>query len=645
MTQLSLLGGSAVSGVLLDGLNGAQKRAVTTVSGPVLVVAAPGSGKTTVLTRRIAYMLETGIAPEAIVAVTFTKKAATEMAARVAKAAGGKAVTERLLIGTFHSICLKILEGNYRVLGYPGDKPHLVMPSTQRAIFDILVREQSAADVRFDDLALFISRAKSMLVYPEAIKRHSADPAEVRYAQLYQAYQARLVKQNLIDFDDQINLSVRLLQSVPAIAAEWQQRLTHVLVDEYQDTNRAQYELLRLLAAPQNNLFAVGDDAQGIYGFRAADLNNILDFKKDYAGTTEILLETNYRSTPQIVDLANRLITHNSGRIDKTIRAHKPGSAQSVLVSQFADNFAEAEAIADRITEHIRSGILPDEIAILFRTHAQSMPYMDALASRNIPFTVKKSSNFYEQAEIAETLSYMRLAMRSRHPLAELALEKLLGKLGLAREAMVILKAAAESQQTDLLSACYQVDQIPLPTLAQKGLIKHVLGMINGWQRFNGPIEQLYLTIITQTQYKSQLEKKKDQANAQRLDALSAMHAQIKRWNPNSIRDLFDRIQAATQPRKSDKRTGAVHLLTIHAAKGLEWDAVFVTGLEEGLLPYQIALDDGDLAEERRLAYVAITRARASLNLSYGRVRTRFGQNKDVTPSRFLHEMTTPTNP
>jgi DNA helicase-2/ATP-dependent DNA helicase PcrA len=640
MTQLSLLAGTAAN-PLLQGLNEAQRLAVQTLDGPILVVAAPGSGKTTVLTNRVAHMLQSGIQPEAIMAVTFTKKAATEMQERIAKKVGGKALAERIMIGTFHSICLKLLDGKYKLLGYPTEKqPHLVTPGVQRAIFDLLIRENKMEDVRFDDLAAFISRAKSMLVFPAAIKRQSADPAEVRYAHLYGEYQKRLEKQNLIDFDDQLCLAVRLLAEHPEVAKEVRARYTHILVDEYQDTNRAQYELLRLLAAPRNNIFAVGDDAQGIYGFRAADLNNILNFKKDYPGTKDILLETNYRSTPQIVALANNLITHNAARLDKTIRAANAGDAKSVLITQFPDNFAEADQIAERILEHMRLGIIPDEIAILYRTHAQAMPFMDALGSREIPFTVKKSDSFYERVEIAETLSYMRLAQRGRHPLTELALEKLLGKLGLAREALAMLKVEAERQQTDLMSICYQVETVPLPTLAQKGLVKHVLAMIRGWQNWQGPVADLYKAVLDQTHYRQKLEKKKGEDNSQKMDCLGAMYEQIKRWEPKDVRELFQRIEQASKPPKKDKKTGAVQLLTIHGSKGLEWDAVFVVGLEEGVLPYQVALDEGDLAEERRLCYVAITRARKFLQLSYGRERSTFGKAKDATPSRFMNEMT-----
>jgi DNA helicase-2/ATP-dependent DNA helicase PcrA len=640
MSQLSLLATHAGANPLLANLNPEQREAVTRLDGAVLVVAAPGSGKTTVLTNRIAYMLQQGIAPEAIMAVTFTKKAAMEMAERVAKAVGSKAIAERLTIGTFHSICLRLLDGRYELLGFaPGRPPALVTPAVQRTLFELLAREHTMTDIKWDQLAMFISRAKCMLVGADAIKRHSADPDEVRYAHLYGAYQRRLVRQHLMDFDDQIGLAVRLLEEQPAIAQEVRDRFTHLLVDEYQDTNRAQYELLRLLAQPRNNLFAVGDDAQGIYGFRAADLNNILNFRKDYAGTTQLFLETNYRSTPQIVTLANQLIAHNAGRIEKTIKAARPSIADSVHIAQFADNFAEAEEVADRIAAHIKGGIIPDEIAILLRTHAQGMPLLDALSQREIPFTVKKSGSFYEQAEVAETLAYMRLTLRGRHPLADLAVEKLLTKLGLAREALAMLKVEAERQQTDLISVCHQVDEIPLPTLAQKGLVKHVLAMMHGWQKFQGSVADLYYQVISQTQYKAKLEKGKGQGDAQKLDCLAAMHAQIKRWEPKSVRDLFQRIESATQPPKGNKRTGAVQILTIHASKGLEWDAVFVVGVEEGTLPYQTAIDDGDLAEERRLCYVAITRARKHLHLSYGRERQRFGSAKDVTPSRFLNEM------
>ncbi|MDB5099482.1 MAG: pcrA [Cyanobacteria bacterium RYN_339] len=640
MTQLSLLAGTAAN-PLLHGLNEAQRLAVQTIDGPVLVVAAPGSGKTTVLTNRVAHMLQSGIAPERVMAVTFTKKAATEMQDRIAKKVGGKALAEKITIGTFHSICLRLLDGHYKLLGYPTEKqPHLVMPGVQRAIFELLLRENHMEDVRFDDLAAFISRAKSMLVFPAAIKRQSADPAEVRYAHLYGAYQSRLEKQNLIDFDDQLCLAVRLLAEQPAIAADVRKRYTHILVDEYQDTNRAQYELLKLLASPRNNLFAVGDDAQGIYGFRAADLNNILNFKKDYQGTKDILLETNYRSTPQIVALANNLISHNSHQIDKTIRAANASDPKSVLTVQFQDNFAEADQIGERILEHIRNGVNPEEIANLYRTHAQAIPFMDALSTREIPFTVKKSDSFYERLEIAETLAYMRLAQRGRHPLVELALEKLLGKLGLAREALAMLKVEAERQETDLMSVCWQVDQVPLPTLAQKGLVKHVLNMIRGWQNWQGPIADLYKAVLDQTHYRQKLEKKKGEDNSQKMDCLGAMYEQIKRWEPKDVRELFQRIDQATKPHKKDKRTGAVQLLTIHGSKGLEWDAVFVIGLEEGVLPYQVALDEGELAEERRLCYVAITRARKHLQLSYGRERSTFGKAKDATPSRFMNEMT-----
>lgn len=638
MSQLSLLTGAA--NPLLAGLNPEQAQAVTALDGALLVVAAPGSGKTTVLTARIAHMVQSGIAPEAIMAVTFTKKAADEMASRVAKRVGKKELAERMTIGTFHAICLKLLEGRYRRLGFTIDKPKLVLPADQRTLFDLLIREHAMPDVKYEELASFISRAKSMLVMPQAITKHSSDPDEVRYAKLYGAYQNRLKRQNMYDFDDIINLVVRLLETDAEARSEIQGRYTHVLVDEYQDTNRAQYVLLKLLAAPQNNIFAVGDDAQGIYGFRAADLNNILNFKKDYAGARTLLLETNYRSTPQIVSLANALIAHNAGQLDKTIRAHRGSDPASVSTVQYPDNFAEAEDIAERILLHMKAGVVPDEVAILYRTHGQAAPLMDALAQREIPFVVKKSDNFYEKPDIAETLSYLRLAKRGRHPKADLALEKLMTRLGLAREAIKTLHVEAERQGTDLLSVCYQVDDVPLPTLAQKGFVKHVLAMIGGWQRFQGPVHELYLQIINQTQYRARLEKKKkSEENAQKLDSLAAMYEQLKRWNCASVQDVFNRIDLASQPKKGDRKTGSVQLLTIHASKGLEWDAVFVTGLEEGVLPYQIALDEGDLAEERRLCYVAITRARKHLHLSYGRERSHFGKSKDVTPSRFLGEM------
>ncbi len=632
MSQLSLIS------PLLQGLNPEQEAAVTTINGPVLVIAAPGSGKTTVLTRRLAYLLENGVRPEQILAVTFTKKAATEMMQRVAKQIGSKDIAQRLTVATFNSLGLKLLEGNYRRLGFTVDKPHLLLETTQRSLFDVLLREHDAMDIKYEDLGAYISLAKATLADPRQVRRISADENDMRMADLYKAYQARLLQQNLIDFDDQIRLSVDLLLNDAAVRAKVQAQYTHVLVDEYQDTNKAQYTLLRLLAAPQNNLFAVGDDAQGIYGFRAADIDNILSFSRDYADARQIFLETNYRSTPGIVKLANNLIGFNAKQIAKTIKAARSKDGQRIRNLKVLDQFAEANEVVESIKVLLEEGTSPDEIAILYRTHAQSMTIITALNEAEIPFVVKKSKSFYDQAEIQDVLNYLRLATPKPHPLTEVAFESLIRRLGVSKDALSILKVEAERQGGSLWAAAMLVDRLPLQSLQQRNMLVHCVRMVQSWRHFRGPVAELVLKILADTKYRESLTGKRGEQARQKLDCLSTFHEQIVRWNPKGLYDLFNIIDQQMRPKKA-KKSEAVQLLTIHSSKGLEWDAVFVIGLEEATLPYQVAIDEGNLAEERRLCYVAITRARRFLQLSHCHERTNFGQKKSVVPSRFIDEM------
>ncbi|MBU6430441.1 MAG: UvrD-helicase domain-containing protein, partial [Cyanobacteria bacterium REEB65] len=362
---------------LLDGLNAEQCLAVSEIQGPLLVIAAPGSGKTLVLTRRIAYLVHQGVAPEQILAVTFTRKAAGEMAQRLQALLRDKHLVGRITIATYNSLGGKLLEGKYERLGFTA-KPHLLLETSQRALFDVLRRDVHAEEVRRDELAQYISSAKSRMLGPEDVKTICADEAEVKMARLFRAYQGRLLRQNLYDFDDQILLPIRLMQSDPAARAEIQARWSHVMVDEFQDTNKAQYALTRLLAAPHDNLFAVGDDAQGIYGFRAADLDNLLSFERDYPKGQRVIMETNYRSTPPIVELANNLIRFNSRQISKTIRA-SARVGEPVLLTQMHDSFEEAQLVCKRIGELAAAGIPLDAVAVLYRTHAQSGLLVEAL--------------------------------------------------------------------------------------------------------------------------------------------------------------------------------------------------------------------------------------------------------------------------
>ncbi len=632
MSQLALLS------PLLEGLNPDQQDAVATLNGPVLVVAAPGSGKTTVLTRRLANLIRSGVTADRILAVTFTRKAATEMQHRVARVLGSKKAAEALTCCTFNSLGLKLLEGHYRRLGFTVDKPHLLVESTQRSLFDLLLREHDALDLRHEDLGQYVSWAKATLADARKVGRITADEAEMRFAKMYLDYQRRLRSMNLLDFDDQIGLAIELLQTQPDVRHAIQSRYTHVLVDEYQDTNKAQYTLMKLLADPQQNLFVVGDDAQGIYGFRAADLDNILNFEQDYPHARRITLETNYRSTPGIVTLANNLIGYNSRQIRKTIRAGRSKDGQRIRNLKALDGFGEAEAVVKGIQELALEGTPPKEMAILYRTHAQAMPILGALTEAQIPFTVKKSDNFYQQAEIQNLLACLRLALPKVHPLAEVSFEGLLRRVGISHDAMSLLKVATERNGGSLWQACLEIERVPIQDIRQTQTIRRTVAMVNGWRRHPGTVADLVMTIFKDTQAREQLEKKKGEKARQKLDCLSIFHEQVTRWAPKSIYNLFEMLDNQMRPRQA-KNDDAVQLMTIHASKGLEWDAVFVVGVEEGTLPYQVAVDEGNLAEERRLAYVAITRARRYLQLSHCHERASFGAKKSVTPSRFLTEM------
>ncbi len=626
---------------LLDGLNAEQAAAVTHPAGPVLVIAAPGSGKTTVLTRRIAFLILQGVQPERILAVTFTRKAAQEMKERLIALLRDKHLVGRLTICTFNSLGLKLLDGRYERLGF-ARKPHMLVETLQRTVFDVIRRELDAEEIPAGDLAGYITRAKSQLLDPTMVSRVSADEADVKKARLFAAYEQRLRKQGLMDFDDQIVLPVRLLERDPVARAEIQARFGHILVDEFQDTNRAQYHLTRLIAAPDDNLFAVGDDAQGIYGFRAADLDNLLGFERDFPAGRRILLETNYRSTPPIVGMANNLIRFNARQIPKTIRAAAKGG-EPVTKIQCADSFDEARAVVDQVKLLDGAGVKLDQIAVLYRTHAQSGLVIEALSTAKIPYTAKKSGHFFEHPAIQEVLGYLRLVAPSAkgHAQETLSLEQLLKRLGCTIDTLSILRAASEKHQISLMGASERAEQLPLPTLAQRGAVKHVVGMIMAWRADRRPVADVFMRILDDTQIRKSLERQRREEARQRLDVLSTFHEQLRRWNLRTPAEVFKKVEEHLEPRekKTKRKEPAVQLLTVHAAKGLEWDAVFVVGLEEGTLPYQMAIEEGAITEERRLCYVAITRARRFLYLSYGRERVRFGHRRDAIPSRFLREM------
>lgn len=639
MQNLSLFSGDP----LLDNLNDAQKEAVLALEGPVQVIASAGSGKTTVLTRRLANLLRSGVAPEQIVAVTFTKKSADEMGQRLKKLLNDKQIVERLTIGTFHSICLGLLDGNYERLGFTA-KPSLLMGSRQLGVVASLLTDVYLTT----EMAMgWISFCKSWGWMPEELStergRFIGVPEEAvgAFAQVYRAYMDYCRYHNLMDFDDQLLLALRLILTIPDVGDEIQARYQHVMVDEFQDTNPVQWALTKALAHPHNNLFVVGDDAQAIYQFRGADITGILNFTRDYPTAKRIALATNYRSVAPIIELSNKLIRHNQQQIPKTVIAHHTKApADAVTFWEAEDGTEETHLMQKEIKQLLHQGMPPQEIAVLYRSHSQAGPVEDELAAAGIPYTIKKEWAFYERPEVLDSLAYLQL-IRGEQADIEPACDRVFRAEGFAKTTVETLRKEARGQKKPLLDVCMQVDNLPVHP-AQKATVHRFLQRLFRWKKNAGgtPIHELLQTIWQDAGYIRKLEEAKTESAHQAINTLSVLHDLARKWGSKTINAFFSDIEAHQRKRQlAQKPKAAVQLLSIHAAKGLEWDAVFMIGLEEDLLPYKKAVQSGDVAEERRLCYVAITRARKRLYVSRVTTRMRFGKPYKPQASRFWYEM------
>jgi DNA helicase-2/ATP-dependent DNA helicase PcrA len=628
---------------LLDNLNDAQAEAVTTLSGPVQVIASAGSGKTTVLTRRLANLLRSGVPPEAILAVTFTKKSADEMVARLKKLVGDKTIVERMTVGTYHSVCLGLLAGNYEHLGFTG-KPGLLLDSRGMGVINSLLADSWLTS---ETARAWIGWCKSWGWLPAHVTPERARAAGIpleclaSFVEVYKGYMAYCREHNLMDFDDQLLFTMHMLHGVPVVRDAVQSRYQHVLVDEFQDTNPVQWQITRQIAAPHDNLFVVGDDAQAIYQFRGADITGILNFVRDYPAAKRIALETNYRSLSPIIALGNTLIRHNLQQIPKNVRAHHTQTpTDAVTWWECEDASEETHRMQKEIRSLIHNGLPPQEIAILYRSHTQANVIEDELAAARIPYTVRKQNNFYEMPEILDSLAYLQL-IRGEVLDQEPAADRIFRAEGLSKATSEMLRKEARSQKIPLLDACMQVEALPLHP-AQKGTLQRLLQRLFRWQRAakTTPVADLLKTIWDESGTIAKLEKLATESALMAVQSLSILHDQASKWASPTITKFFEDIELHQRKRQlAQKPKAAVQLMTIHAAKGLEFDAVFLVGLEEDLLPYKKSIQAGDLSEERRLCYVAITRARKRLYLSRVVNRSRFGKPYKTVPSRFWNEM------
>ncbi|MGI6130220.1 MAG: DNA helicase PcrA [bacterium] len=637
---------------LLLGLNEEQQLAVEHGQGPLLILAGAGSGKTRVLTHRIAYLLQQGVSPEEILAITFTNKAASEMRHRV-ETMVGMDIASGIWLGTFHAICGRILRSEITRVGY---KSNFVIydAADQQRLLRRGLRELNLDDKLYNPRTLqtVISRAKNELVGPDGLERFwlregSRDYSSFwlqKVAAVYSWYQQTLKQNNALDFDDLLGLTVEILQTWPDALAHWQNRFRHILVDEYQDTNRVQYVLVRLLAGEHQNLFVVGDDNQSIYGFRGADIRNILEFERDFPSARVIKLEQNYRSTQTILDAANYVVANNSQQKEKRLWTVN-GKGDQIRLYEAADGGEEGFFVARELQHLLSSGIRLKDCAVLYRTNAQSRSIEEAFLSQQVPYRMVGGVRFYERQEIKDTVAYLRLL---ENPEDALSLERVINipRRGVGPQTWARLMNFAQENGLDPVAACVQAGKV-------QGINKKTGQQIEAFgqllQRLHAlaselPLTQLISYLWEETGYRSLLETENSLEAQGRLENLAeflSVAASFAEENDDSSLSTFlSTISLYTDQDSYDAGVEAVTLMTLHAAKGLEFPVVFLVGLEEGLFPHSRSLDTKEgLEEERRLCYVGLTRAKRRLYLTYARSRYLYGREQYCRPSCFLSEI------
>ncbi|MFQ5747310.1 MAG: ATP-dependent helicase [Gemmatimonadota bacterium] len=628
-------------------LNEEQARAVNHGDGPILVLAGAGSGKTRVLTARVARLIqELGVPPDAILAVTFTNKAAGVMRDRIEELLGHE--PRGLWVGTFHSIAARLLRREGGATGRGADFTIYAEDESLRAL------KQAMEDVDLDptrwspaSLRARISDAKNALQPPEAIEDASFDLLSRAVASVYPAYERILARCNALDFDDLLVHTVHLLEDVEGVGDRYARRFRHVLVDEYQDTNHAQYRMIRRLARGHGNVCVVGDDDQSIYGWRGADLRNILDFEKDFPGATVVRLEQNYRSTQSILDVANAVIARNSARKEKRLRTERENGEPVALV-RLPDERSEATWLVEQIRLGV-GGHAPEACVVLYRTNAQSRPFEDALRRARLPYRIVGGVRFYERREIRDILAYLQLTVNPSDDTA-FARAATWPRRGVGTVTLERLREAAGEAGRPLLEMAEEAEGIRgMPPAGARALAEFAAGIAALRELAStGSAEDVVRECIRSFGVVAALETEED--GADRIANVTELLAAAAAFDPAEVEDpdagateLALYLQSAalrTDIDDYEDEAAGVTLMTLHNAKGLEFPVVFVTGLEDGLFPLSRSLDsEADLEEERRLFYVGVTRAQDTLFLTHARRRWRYGSEGAAEPSRFLEEL------
>jgi DNA helicase-2/ATP-dependent DNA helicase PcrA len=626
----------------LADLNPAQREAVLHTEGPVLVVAGAGSGKTRVLTRRIAHLLgAVGVKPPEILAITFTNKAAGEMRERVGDLVGPPARAAWVM--TFHSACGRILRREAQRLGYRSNFT-IYDQADQIRLVKRCLEELERDPKRFTPRGIHsqISNAKNTLVGPEEYTERVASFYDQTVAEVYDLYQKRLFASNAVDFDDMLYLTVDVLERFPEAREKWQEAFHYVLVDEYQDTNHAQYRLLQLLAEKHRNVFAVGDPDQSIYGFRGADIRNVLEFEHDFPGSYTIALEQNYRSTQHILDAANGVISHNRERKEKNLWSEL-GDGDPVRVIEVEDEHAEARYVAAEIALLVEEGFSGSEVAVFYRTNAQSRVLEDVLVRQGIAYQVIGGPRFYERAEIKDLIAYLQV-LDNPYDAVSLIRIATRPRRGIGDSTLARLQTWADQREISLWEATAEAETAGVGAAPQRAL-KSFRGTIESLMSAAQELEvpELIEEVLARSGYLESLEAERTIEAQGRIENLQELVSVAREWREQAQDTTLSAfLQEVSLYSDQDAIRGdgsLVTLMTLHNAKGLEFRVVYLIGMEEGIFPHSRSIEEQGIEEERRLCYVGMTRARERLTLLHASSRMLYGGRNHNLPSRFLDEL------
>ena len=631
----------------IKGLNPQQANAVQTVDGPMLILAGAGSGKTKVLTCRIAHLLNQGVRPYRILAITFTNKAAAEMRERVDKMAGDAA--KDVWLHTFHAFCAKLLRIEIHNLDNYTNNFAIYDTADTKSLMKQILQEMNLDEKRYQPSAVIgrISNAKNQLQTPEDYAKQASDFYDGKVAEIYARYEAKLQQNNALDFDDLLLLTLKLLQENEEVRTKYQDKFDYIMVDEYQDTNHAQYLLTKILAAKHKNICVVGDADQSIYGWRGADITNILDFEKDYPEAKLVKLEQNYRSTQVILDAANAVIDNNTGRKPKNLWTDN-GNGNQITYFRAIDERDEARFVIEQIQAlDSRPDVKLGDMSILYRTNTQSRVFEEMLIKSGIAYNIVGGTKFYERKEIKDIIAYLRVIFNPNDSLSLLRIINV-PRRGIGDATLAKLQAYAEENNMNLFDVVSASGDVPglssrfvgkLEELSS--IIFELMGEANSGEV---PVKQLIDNVMTKTGYLEELENSKsaqDQSRVENLkELLSVAEDFSKGEEEDNLENFLGRVALVSDIDDAELGEEAITLMTLHSAKGLEFPVVFLVGMEEGIFPHaRTLMDEEEIEEERRLCYVGITRAERTLFLSHARMRTVFGHTVSYPPSRFLKEV------